>query len=137
MIDNNLTLDDYSIIRTLGAGYSGVVKLGLHSNSQQYFALKIINKNLNNYAKVLEDLEKEAKIMHSLDHKYITKLIDFKTDGVMSSGNEVIEKDVAYAVLEVAENGEIFDVIFKTGALKENTVRYYLAQLIDVMSYLH
>lgn len=38
----------------------------------------------------------------------------------------MIEDDVAYAVLEVAKNGEIFDVIFKTGALPENTLRYYL-----------
>lgn len=34
---------------------------------------------------------------------------------------------MAYAVLELAENGEIFEVIYKTGALKENTLRFYLS----------
>lgn len=63
MIDNNLVLDDYEIVRTLGEGYSGVVKLGKNIKTQQMVALKIINKKLKNYTKVLKDLEKEAKIM--------------------------------------------------------------------------
>lgn len=63
MIDNNLVLDDYEIVRTLGEGYSGVVKLGKNMKTQHMVALKIINKKLKNYAKVLKDLEKEAKIM--------------------------------------------------------------------------
>lgn len=67
----------------------------------------------------------------------IVKVYDFKVDGVLKKSGSVIEDDVAYAVLEVATNGEIFDVIFKTGALQENTLRYYLGQLIDVMTYLH
>jgi hypothetical protein len=33
---------------------------------------------------------------------------------------------MAYAVLELAKNGEIFDVIFETGALTDNTLRFYL-----------
>ena len=90
-------------------------------------ALKIINKKLKNYAKVLLDLEKEAKIMSQLDHNYITKLIDFSTKGILKSNDKVVEENVAYAVLELAQNGEVFEVIFKTGALKENTLRYYLA----------
>ena len=39
--------------------------------------------------------------------------------------------------MELAENGEIFEVIFKTGALKENTLRYYLSQLLNAMQLLH
>ena len=79
MINNNLDLDGYHIVRTLGEGYSGVVKLGRNMKTQQMVALKIINKKLKNYAKVLKDLEKEAKIMSQLNHNYITKLIDFNT----------------------------------------------------------
>lgn len=79
MINNSLALDNYEIIRTLGEGYSGMVKLGRNIDTQEMVALKIINKNLKNYSKVLKDLEKESKIMSQLDHKYITKLKGFSS----------------------------------------------------------
>lgn len=52
-------------------------------------------------------------------------------------GNNVVEENVCYVVLELAENGEIFDIIFETGPLKGDCLIYYLRQLITVFSYLH
>lgn len=48
-----MTLDEYEIVRTLGEGYSGVVKLGRKESTGDLVALKIINKKLKNYKKVL------------------------------------------------------------------------------------
>lgn len=100
-------------------------------------ALKIINKTQKNYQKVLDDLIKESSILYQLDHINIIKVFDFRTKGVLKKQGEIIEEDIAYAVMEVANKGEIFEIIYETGSLKENTVRYYLSQLIDVLDYLH
>lgn len=53
MENSQLTLDEYEIVRTLGEGYSGVVKLAKLEGHTQFVALKIINKRLKNYQKVL------------------------------------------------------------------------------------
>lgn len=44
----------------------------------------------------------------------------------MFINNNVIEEQICYVVLELAENGEIFDIIFETGSLKGNTLIYYM-----------
>jgi serine/threonine protein kinase len=51
------------IVKTLGEGYSGVVKLGQDINTQKMVALKILNKKLSNYNQVLKDLIKEASLL--------------------------------------------------------------------------
>lgn len=91
MQNNNLSLDDFKIIRTLGEGYSGVVKLAQQTSSDTFVALKIINKNLKSYQKVLKDLEKEAQILSSIDHPYITKLLAFNTKGVLRQDSTVVD----------------------------------------------
>jgi serine/threonine protein kinase len=40
-------------------------------------------------------------------------------------------------VLELASNGELLDLIRKNGSLDINSTRYYAAQLIDTIEYIH
>ena len=42
-----------------------------------------------------------------------------------------------YIVMEVAEYGELFDVISHTGAFSEPVSRYYFHQILDALEYLH
>ena len=48
-MSNELILDEYILINTLGQGSSGLVKLAQHVESKKYYAIKILNKNLENY----------------------------------------------------------------------------------------
>ena len=67
-------LDDYTIIRQLGEGAYGVVKLGLSKKLNIYRAQKFIPKTLNekNDGKLLN----EVIILRSLDHPNIVKMVD-------------------------------------------------------------
>jgi serine/threonine protein kinase len=40
-------------------------------------------------------------------------------------------------VLELAEYGEIFDIIFESGPLSMNLIKFYGKQLLDIFGYLH
>lgn len=48
-------IDDYIITQTLGKGYSGVVLLGEDSTTKNKVAIKVINKRIPNYIKLLKD----------------------------------------------------------------------------------
>lgn len=87
---------------------------------------------------MIERLKKEAEIMIKLNHKNIVKFIEFHYDGLLRDEEEnLIEDEIAYGSLEYITNGEIFDILFETGAFEENTFKYYSKQLIDVIHYLH
>jgi len=38
------SVGDYTVLKTLGSGGTALVKLGLHKEKKEYFALKIIKK---------------------------------------------------------------------------------------------
>ncbi len=125
-MNNQLFLDKYKIIKTLGEGYSGVVKLGEHKENKNKVALKILNKNIPNYSVMIERLKQEAEIMKKLDHKNIVKFDDFHENGhLMDEEDNLVEDEIAYGSLEYITNGEIFDILFETGAFEQNTFKYY------------
>lgn len=45
------------------------------------------------------------------------KAVDFQTNGIMYINEKEVEDAICYMVLELAENGEIFDLIYETGPL--------------------
>lgn len=56
------TLDQYTLVKTLGSGISATVKLATDASGKR-FALKIFDKsNLNNSDKAMETLKKEVEI---------------------------------------------------------------------------
>ena len=64
--------------------------------------------------------------MKILDHKNIVKFIEFHDDGLLRDEDDnLIEDEIAYGSLEYVTNGEIFDILFETGAFDENTFKYY------------
>jgi len=73
-------------------------------------------------------------VLRTLDHDNITRLldagyVDYKV------GSETSE--VYHIVLELAEGGELFDIIISMGKFSEDECRYYFHQLVDGMEHLH
>lgn len=133
------TLDNFTIIKTLGTGYTGKVKLGRDTVTGELYALKILDPSrmdAQKVDKVLRSLETELRIMKDLDHTNIIKFKSLITDGLYKS-HKGVEKRVAYSVIELAGRGEIFEVLFKIGPLNENISRFYFKQLINAIEYLH
>lgn len=82
----------------------------------------------------LEEIEREVKILKELDHRNITKLLDYGYDNLVS-GNR--SGKVFYVSLELVSAGELFDFIALTGAFAEPVARYYFHQMINAIEYLH
>lgn len=129
------TLDNFRILKTLGTGYSGKVKLGQDLATGQTFALKILSGN-HPQEQLLQALQHEFNILRNLTHPSIVKMYDLKS-GAYVSRKKGTKTVVTYAVIELATGGELFDVIFHSKGFDENLSRFYFRLLVDSMRYLH
>ena len=130
----NSQLDNFKILRTLGSGISSKVKLGENIYSGQKYALKIL-KSLSS-TRYRSTLIKESAIMSSLAHKNILKFYDLNLNGkyISKSGTK---KDVIYGVIEFAEGGELFEILYNSEAFSKNLTLFYAKQLFKTLLYLH
>ena len=77
------TLDEFDIIKTLGKGATGKVKLVKNIETSKYFAAKIFNP-LNTFLK--EEFKQlfthEVEILKDLSHKNIVKFISSRAEAL-------------------------------------------------------
>lgn len=115
----------YQIIRTLGEGSFGKVKLAYHLITGQKVALKIINRKTLAKSDMQGRIEREISYLRLLRHPHIIKLYD-----VIKSKDEII------MVIEFAGK-ELFDYIVQKGKMKEDEARRFFQQIISAVEYCH
>ncbi|SCV02734.1 LAMI_0H02476g1_1 [Lachancea mirantina] len=115
----------YQIIKTLGEGSFGKVKLAYHVTTGQRVALKIINKKVLAKSDMQGRIEREISYLRLLRHPHIIKLYD-----VIKSKDEII------MVIEYAGN-ELFDYIVQRDKMSETEARRFFQQIISAVEYCH
>ncbi|CDO94451.1 unnamed protein product [Kluyveromyces dobzhanskii CBS 2104] len=115
----------YQIIKTLGEGSFGKVKLAYHTSTGQKVALKIINKKVLAKSDMQGRIEREISYLRLLRHPHIIKLYD-----VIKSKDEII------MVIEYAGN-ELFDYIVQRDKMPEQEARRFFQQIISAVDYCH
>lgn len=81
------TIDNFTLGRTLGSGFSAKVKVGMAEDGTEY-ALKIFNlQNPNFNARAFKLLREEVEATTSLEHDNVVKYHDFKEDAIMIKAN--------------------------------------------------
>ncbi|KAK7205413.1 kinase-like domain-containing protein [Myxozyma melibiosi] len=115
----------YQIIKTLGEGSFGKVKLAYHLGTRQRVALKIINRKTLAKSDMQGRIEREISYLRLLRHPHIIKLYD-----VIKSKDEVI------MVIEFAGK-ELFDYIVQRGKMPEDEARRFFQQIIGAVEYCH
>ncbi|KAF2475244.1 Pkinase-domain-containing protein [Lindgomyces ingoldianus] len=118
-------LKQYTVVKTLGEGSFGKVKLGMHQVSGQKVALKIINRKKLVTRDMAGRIEREIQYLQLLRHPHIIKLYT-----VITTATEII------MVLEYA-GGELFDYIVTNGKLKEENARKFFQQIVCAVEYCH
>ncbi|KAI1738987.1 protein kinase SNF1 [Xylaria scruposa] len=115
----------YNIIKTLGEGSFGKVKLAVHRSTGQQVALKIIARKKLISRDMVGRVEREIEYLQLLRHPHIIKLYS-----VIKTQNEII------MVLEYA-GGELFDYIVARGRLTEPFARRFFQQMVCAVEYCH
>ncbi|KAI9663729.1 MAG: Protein kinase [Bathelium mastoideum] len=118
-------LGQYKIVKTLGEGSFGKVKLAVHSVSGQQVALKIMSRRKLVTRDMAGRIEREIQYLQLLRHPHIIKLFT-----VITTSQEII------MVLEYA-GGELFDYIVQHGRMPEEKARKFFQQIVCAVEYCH
>lgn len=101
-------IDDFEKLTTLGMGSFAKVYKVRHKRSNNFYALKEINKKQLMDQIVIEYVEREIEIMLKINHKNIIKLYYYFEDD-----------DFFYLILELAEKGQLYRKLFGNEKLDE------------------
>jgi len=114
--------------KPIGYGHYGVVRKCLLRGTNEWLAIKSINKSkVGNF----EALRREVEILKELDHPNIIKLIDVHED-----------ENFLHLITEFCSGGELFDrIISKSqspdGKFSEKDAARLLASILDAIRYCH
>ncbi|XP_062040763.1 serine/threonine-protein kinase MARK2-like [Lepus europaeus] len=115
----------YEVLRTLGKGSFGKVKLARHMESGTMLAVKIIARGLGDSSESPQ-ARVEAEIMNSLHHPHIVKLMQV---------DYTAEK--AYLFMEYISVGDLGKLVAVRGHLQEQEACWYFSQTLEAMEYCH
>lgn len=117
---------DFDFIRILGVGGYGSVWLVRKKNTQDEFAMKIIELNKNMDEKAIENLKAEKNVFEIVAGEFIVKAF-----------YSFVEQNYLFFVLDYMSGGD-FEAILRTYTrLEEYIAKYYIAEIILAIEYLH
>jgi cGMP-dependent protein kinase 1 len=124
--DDNITLNQLSIIKILGKGMFGNVFLAIKKENKNLYALKTIErKKIERYG-IHENLILERKVLLQLDHIFILKLVKTFKDAKR-----------IYFLTEFVRGMDLFDVIRELNLMSDDDSKFYVACMILILEYLH
>jgi len=123
-------LDHYLIGDNLGKGGTSVVKRGRNLEDGKEVAVKILDPS----KEFAPDLKQEIEILKSLKHDNIIRLYDC-FDEVVEGGNR--KETTTVIILELANQGELFDFFMYTGKFEAPLARWFFKQMIAGLEYCH
>ncbi|KAJ1867095.1 serine/threonine protein kinase [Coemansia sp. RSA 989] len=119
-------VEDFEFGRTLGEGsYSTVVEATEKATGRVY-AAKILDKRHIIKEKKIKYVNIERDILQALHHPFIVRLHYAFQDS-----------HSLYFIIDLAANGELLSWIRKLGGLSEQCARFYLAEIITAVEYMH
>jgi protein kinase A len=119
-------VSDFEMIKTVGTGTFGVIKVAKHISTGKCVAIKILNKQKIWDMKQVEHLKNEKNILFMVPHPRIVNLYATMQD---------VEN--IYLVMEYISGGEIFSHLRQRQTFDMETTKYYIAQLVTAIAELH
>ncbi|KAI9478624.1 MAG: camp-dependent protein kinase 8 [Benjaminiella poitrasii] len=121
-----LNLKSFTLVRTLGTGSFGRVHLAKSNMNQRYYAIKVLKKTDIVQLKQVEHTNNERAILASIKYTFIVNLWGtFQDDANL------------YMVLDYVPGGELFSVMRKSVRLTEDAAKFYAAEVLLSIAYLH
>lgn len=124
--ESNAKGADFESLKVLGTGAFGVVYLVKHLASQKYYAMKMLEKEKIIQLKQIEHSYYEKKILCGMNFPFVVYMKYFFKDNVY-----------LYYVLPFVAGGEMFSHLRKMGKFEEAASKFYGAQVILALEYLH
>ncbi|TRY86253.1 hypothetical protein DNTS_015828 [Danionella cerebrum] len=118
--------EDFSFGKILGEGSFSTVVLAKELATGKEYAMKILEKNHIRKENKVHYVIREKDILSSIDHPFFIKLFFTFQDS-----------HKLYFALSYAKNGELLRYIRKIGSFDETCTRFYAAEIVCALEYLH
>ncbi|XP_035842012.1 CBL-interacting serine/threonine-protein kinase 12 isoform X2 [Helianthus annuus] len=120
-----LLLGRYDLGKLLGQGSFSKVYLARNVKTNEFVAIKVIDKEQIMKGGLISHIKREISILRRVRHPNIVQLFE-----VMATKTKI------FFVMEYVKGGELFNKVAK-GRLKEETARNYFQQLISAVGFCH
>jgi 3-phosphoinositide dependent protein kinase-1 len=118
---------DFSFGRTLGEGSYSTVLAATDRQTLKEYAVKVLDKR---------HIIREKKIKYvGIEKDTLNRLTDHP--GIVRLYYTFQDERSLYYVLDIASGGELLGVLKKIGTFDEECTRFYGAQILDAISYMH
>jgi len=124
--DGDVNLFHFVLLRCVGKGAFGKVRVVQHKQTRELYALKYINKTKCVKMKAVANIIQERRLLEEIDHPYVVNLrYAFQDD------------ENCFFVLDLMLGGDLRFHLERLGSLSEETVRFYVAQISSALAFLH
>ncbi|THU99165.1 kinase-like protein [Dendrothele bispora CBS 962.96] len=124
--DGDVSLFHFVLLRCVGKGAFGKVRVVQHKQTRELYALKYINKAKCVKMKAVPNVIQERRLLEEVDHPFIVNLrYAFQDD------------ENCFFVLDLMLGGDLRFHLERLGSLSEEVVRFYVAQLSSAVEFLH
>lgn len=118
---------DFNFGRTLGEGSYSTVIAATDRQTLREYAIKVLDKR---------HIIKEKKVKYvNIEKDTLNRLTDHP--GIVRLYYTFQDERSLYFVLDLASNGELLGVLKKMGSFDEECTRFYGAQILDAVQYMH
>jgi serine/threonine protein kinase len=124
MIDK--IIGNYKITKFIGEGGMATVYEAEHKTLGTNVAIKVLNPIFSSNPQIKERFINEAKLMASLDHPNITRVIDFDDQPNQLS-----------IVMDLLKGEDLNEIIKRKGALSEQEILSVFSQTLSAFKYAH
>ncbi|XP_012310238.2 cAMP-dependent protein kinase catalytic subunit gamma [Aotus nancymaae] len=123
---NTASLDQFELLKTLGAGSFGRAVLVRPRESGGHCAMKILNKEKAVKLKQVEHVLNEKRILQAIDFPFLVKLqFSFRDNSNL------------YLVMEYVSSGEMFSHLRRVGRFGEPRACFYAVQYLHSLDLFH
>ncbi|KAL9550522.1 hypothetical protein MBANPS3_004685 [Mucor bainieri] len=119
-------IQDYELIETLGTGTFGRVWLTKQKTTKKYYAIKVLKKADIVKLKQVEHINSERLVLSEINFPFIVQLYCTFQDC-----------ENLFMLQEYVIGGELFRHLRKSGRFSNDTARFYAAEIVLALEYLH
>jgi len=123
---NKIQMSDFHIVKVIGKGAFGEVRIVKHKTTNEIFAMKTMEKKMMTAKNQLGHVVAERDIMAEADNPWLVKLFFAFQDQLY-----------LYLVMEYCGGGDLMGLLIKRDILTEDETRFYMAELAAAINHVH
>eukprot|EP00656_Telonema_subtile_P033681 TRINITY_DN3747_c0_g2_i1.p1 TRINITY_DN3747_c0_g2~~TRINITY_DN3747_c0_g2_i1.p1 ORF type:complete len:620 (+),score=129.25 TRINITY_DN3747_c0_g2_i1:33-1892(+) len=123
---SGISLDDFELLHTIGEGGYGKVFTGRKKDSNKIYAIKVLKKSTVVSKKTLSYIWAERNVLATVRHPFLVSMrFSFQTDRKL------------FMVMDFVSGGELFFHLASQAMFSEQIARFYGAEIVQAIQYLH